>query len=434
MSLRSKLAAGRVVPAGWRGFKGTVGNCELFDILQMACLARQSGCLRVKHRSRRGFVVLQQGRIIHAQTGPISGEDGLVEILCWRGGRFSFTEDRPSLSSSSTIGRPWEQVLMEAVRKRDEKCFRAGPKTFARRSRGLRRELDETLSLELQEEKRRSFFRKLLSMGRVLLLFGIATAMLFPLRHGVFEAFNSWSSSRTGFLAKPFGAALTWRKRSAQSVRISASPFNFQHGEQLSLPDFEIDDVEVPIWQYAEFLQSIGTSKAFDHPDQPVTKRHTNPQWEEYARAAFNFQSFRGTKLTPNHPAAFVDWFDAYAFAAWHGRRLPSEQEWEKAARGTKAWRYPWGDTFRYHSANLFRSANEISGPSPIGSFTADRSVYGIYDTAGNVSEWTGTLQPNGFPVIRGGNFSKEDGDLTQRILGVSAFSHDARIGFRTAK
>jgi Sulfatase-modifying factor enzyme 1/Domain of unknown function (DUF4388) len=423
------------IPRSWRGFQGTLASCALFDILQMACLAQCNGRLFVRSRFSIGAVILARGQIVHAQANHTVGEDGLVEILCWQKGKFRFVDEPRSDDYPATIHRSWEQVLMEAVRKRDERYQpESAGQSLPSRPPGLSRRLGQHVASDLGLEKRKRLLRRvLLRIGLPLLCLGLLLVGAFVF-HGRSGALNGWWQGQAKALARVFGLSPEWKKRIPVSVKITAGDSTFQRTETVYLPAFEIDDVEVPIWQYQEFLQAINSSSAFDHPDQPAGKKHTNPQWETYAQAAYGNQTFHGVKLTPNHPAAFIDWFDAYAFAAWRGRRLPSEQEWEKAARGTHSWIYPWGNEFDPAAANLLSSNPANSGPAPVGSFPLDRSAFRIYDTAGNVSEWTATVESNGNPVLRGGNFSKESGDLTQRILDRSPFYRDARIGFRTAK
>jgi formylglycine-generating enzyme required for sulfatase activity len=85
------------------------------------------------------------------------------------------------------------------------------------------------------------------------------------------------------------------------------------------------------------------------------------------------------------HPATNVTWEDAAAFAAWVGKRLPTEAEWEKAARGTRGQTYPYGDAFRKDNIN---SSNDYGGTTPVDEFPGGASPYGILDMCGNVLEW----------------------------------------------
>jgi formylglycine-generating enzyme required for sulfatase activity len=91
-----------------------------------------------------------------------------------------------------------------------------------------------------------------------------------------------------------------------------------------------------------------------------------------------------------DHPVTGVDWHDALAFAQWHGFSLPSEAEWEKAARGTGGRIYPWGNEWRKGHAN---TSDHFGSTTPIGKFSPQGdSPYGCVDMAGNVWEWTRSL------------------------------------------
>ena len=97
-------------------------------------------------------------------------------------------------------------------------------------------------------------------------------------------------------------------------------------------------------------------------------------------------------KTKPSHPVIGVSWHSATAYAAWRGMRLPTEAEWEKAARGTKARRWPWGNTFRQRIKGTTTHANiwNQSGVrlQPVESYPTGASPYGAQDMAGNVWEW----------------------------------------------
>jgi len=91
------------------------------------------------------------------------------------------------------------------------------------------------------------------------------------------------------------------------------------------------------------------------------------------------------------------------------------------------------GNRFERGTANLAGNGSQILGWTAVGTWPLDRSQYGVFDMAGNVSEWTGSWAENGNPVVRGGNFLNTEGEATRRVVNLSPETIDARIGFRTA-
>lgn len=121
-----------------------------------------------------------------------------------------------------------------------------------------------------------------------------------------------------------------------------------------------------------------------------------------------------------NLPATRILKSAAVAYASAVGKRLPTNAEWEKAARSTDGRRYPWGDKFDYSRANVRRHGKQSAGKLPVGSFPGGVSTYGCYDMAGNVWEWVADVhQDRWFGVVPWGS---ERGILKGGAHGYSPF------------
>ena len=139
---------------------------------------------------------------------------------------------------------------------------------------------------------------------------------------------------------------------------------------RVSLDAFYLAQYPVTNAQYSRFVSETG--HRVPYVDDP---RAAADNWDPSTRS---YPPGRG-----QHPAVLVSWHDAHAYCAWAGGRLPTEAEWEKAARGgLEGKRYPWGDEINRSLANY----DSRGGTTPVGSYPPNE--YGLFDMVGNVWEW----------------------------------------------
>lgn len=187
---------------------------------------------------------------------------------------------------------------------------------------------------------------------------------------------------------------------------------------KIFLKGFYIDRYEVTNHRYKIYLDDAGAIPP------PHWENNNHPQGED------------------KNPAVWVTWYDAANFCQWAGKQLPSEKQWERAARGTDGKKYPWGNVFDVKFANLARAAGEKIKLSPVGSFPQGASANGVHDLIGNAWEWTNDdYEPYknnayksdyygaGFKAVRG----RSAGDIGHfpGSLYLSALEKFARGGYR---
>ena len=243
----------------------------------------------------------------------------------------------------------------------------------------------------------------------------------------------------------PLTNRIIWKKDQKEMVYIPQGHFLMGSNESLAnerpthwvyVDAFYIDRYPVTNQEYKHFIEATG---------------HPVPYCDaEWARAQdYNWDPEK--RIPPpgkeDHPVVLVSWEDARTYAAWANKRLPSEAEWERAARGTNGGRWPWGSEFTENFCNTKEC--QINSTSPIGKYSPyGDSPTGIGDAVGNVWEWTLSLfqpypydphdgrenpQTEGWRVLRGGSWSNSlnRASCTARLDGDFLFY--SNVGFRCA-
>ena len=224
-------------------------------------------------------------------------------------------------------------------------------------------------------------------------------------------------------------------KDGAASVQVPAGAFTMGDDEnaprrEIYTDAFYIDKFEVTVGRYARFLKETGSVS----PPEG---------WEE-----------ADIEQAAELPVVGVNWHDAQAYCRWAGKRLPTEAEWEKAARGTDGRLYPWGDqTPDLSRANFSNTSPKAydGGLAAVGKHPQGRSPVGAHDMAGNASEWVADWYAESFPradtrnpqgpqngttkVVRGGDrFDSPDRIAVTRRYFASPDHRSETIGFRCAR
>ena len=216
----------------------------------------------------------------------------------------------------------------------------------------------------------------------------------------------------------------------------------------VTLDAFDISRHEITNAEFAAFV----TARGYERPEW-----WSDAGWRWRAREAVTQPQFwtNGAFNGPNQPVVGVSWFEAEAFCTFSGFRLPTEAEWEKAARGTDERVYPWGDTWDPARAN--GGVPGSAGTVAVESYAGGVSPYGVYDMAGNAWEWVAdwydaryyaTSPPSnptgpatgGEKVLRGGSWKSSEPGLVRDVardfmtIDVAKVFRFNLLGFRCAR
>ena len=250
-----------------------------------------------------------------------------------------------------------------------------------------------------------------------------------------------------------------------------------QHDDPVMLDyDYEIMVTDVTVEQYARFLEDAREDGFIKIEDENILGFYPGDEFhgvkheieipaDDYVFIPLDDPSQKiefTSKVTfgakegfENHPMTVVSWFGAWGYCTYYGWRLPTELEWEKAARGADGRPFPWGWEIMRENANFYSSRDPFEDMSTFGSRTSpvgfyngqtyggyvtldSASPYGLYDMAGNVWQWIGDVQPQeGFSdrFMHGGSKDTYDMDLRVWVRNSAPpMYYSPGVGFRCVR
>ncbi len=221
-------------------------------------------------------------------------------------------------------------------------------------------------------------------------------------------------------------------------IHIPAGKFlfgSYQYSDEwpvrwVDLDEYKIDTYPVTNEEFIEFLR--------DHKKLNDDEENEIIYFELSKIKASEDGLFEIAEKYKGHPVTAVTWYGATEYCKWRSKkagityRLPTEEEWEKAARCFNGRRYPWGNEFDKNKCNTYESG--IRGTTPVDKYPDGVSLYGCYDMAGNVLEWTSS-EYEGAKALRGGswNFNHKGARCAYR-LRYALYDRFVGIGFRCAR
>ena len=257
-------------------------------------------------------------------------------------------------------------------------------------------------------------------------------------------------------------------------AQVPAGEFFYgQHEDIVSTDAYEIMVTDVTVGQYADFLnaaQAEGVVKIVNNEivgyypgDVFRGVKHEEeieagdwlyiPLDDSSQHVKFDGLTFNAQSGYENHPMTMVSWFGALGYCQYYGWRLPTEMEWEKAARGSDTRPFPWGDEITRENANYYASRDPFENMSNFGSRTSpvgfyngktysdyqtldSASPYGLYDMAGNVWQWTGDVYEGmHLRFLRGGSKDTYDMDLRVWVRNNATPTYvSPGVGFRCVR
>jgi len=239
----------------------------------------------------------------------------------------------------------------------------------------------------------------------------------------------------------PAGFTIRHPKDGAEMVWVPAGYFRMgtnvdtakQQAEQLGFKDYHEMAAQESFPEHMVYVEGFYIDKYEVTRERWKQFIDAHPGWKQEGKAGIAQPTWAGPELKPEEaklPIAEVTWKAAQQYANWADKQLPTEAMWEKAARGTDARWYPWGNEKPGPEYGVISLGAALRGPQAVGSYLKGASPYGCLDMAGNVYEWTSDWKE---PYPNNPEVPSYEGGHTNAVLRGGSFYHTLH-SYRTAK